>query len=67
MSFIGKPVPTFPGHAPGIKKGRKGPFLRTAAAQMALATSGGALPYQYLSRNKISHFHSHLPFPCAPL
>jgi hypothetical protein len=49
------------------QKGPQGALSRTAASQMALATLGGAPPYQYQSRNKISHFHSRLPFPCATL
>jgi hypothetical protein len=48
------------------KKGPQGALSRTAATRMALATPGGAAPYRYQMRNKISHFRSHLPFPCAP-
>jgi hypothetical protein len=48
------------------KKGPQGALSRTAASWMASATPGSASPYRYQSRNKISHFDSHLPFPCAP-
>jgi hypothetical protein len=49
------------------QKGPQGALSRTAASQMASATPSGAPPYQYQSRNKISHFRSRLPFPCATL
>jgi hypothetical protein len=49
-----------------IKKGRKGPFTHRRIVD-GLAIPGGAPPYRYQSRNKISHFSYRLPFPCAPL